>query len=220
MSMLLFGQICAQSGVPPIPNTYSFMINIIHVKVVLCKWLWCFSFLLKSMLLFRQNRRLEMFLYPIEIPGWCSSAYDFAVIVYFHECTLTRASSSSSFWVTSKGRNNPRKADNSESLFSIILSWCVSQKWNDASSKITGKQIDLTTTPHHLGWVSKYARKQHQSKLNFVQYTSGPEKIEFGTEDGTVKAGSLSFLDTAVQAQLLCQLSLCQVTSAWCKVSR
>ena len=37
---------------------------------------WTF-FLVKSMFFFHQTRRLEVFLFPIEIPGSCSPAYDF-----------------------------------------------------------------------------------------------------------------------------------------------
>ena len=33
----------------------------------------------KPMFLFWQNRRLKLFLFPSEILGWCSSAYDFTV---------------------------------------------------------------------------------------------------------------------------------------------
>ena len=45
---------------------------------------WIFDGFLqsKSMFLFRQIRRLRTFLFPSEIPGWCSSAkaYDFTVV--------------------------------------------------------------------------------------------------------------------------------------------
>ena len=66
----------------------------------------------KSMYLFRQNRRLKMFLFPSEILGWCSSAYDFTV-GHFQQvvrvpswlfvvimCTTTLCTSNQDWWVS------------------------------------------------------------------------------------------------------------------------